>query len=362
MGLTGLPETRHLSARSSPLPESFAKCQEVLPFVSVILVVRNEEANIARCLSQIVRQDYPSDRLEIIVADGMSTDRTGDLVKSYATDGIPVRVVPNPGLGRSQGLNVAIRSARGDAIARVDARTVIGPEYLSRCVRALLATGAENVGGMQKPIANTPTQEAIGLALAHPFGVGNARFRLGGKSGYVDTVYLGCFRREIFDRVGLFDEEASVINEDSDMNQRIREAGGKVYFDRDIVAHYYPRETFRDFWKLYFRYGGGRAGNFLKHGRLTSWRYIVAPLFTLCIVGLTVATALNHVFWVPLIGLLVTYAVADSVVSFRLARQQNKLALFPRLLLAFPCMHFAWAFGFWKRLLVPDKPSTYWHN
>jgi glycosyltransferase involved in cell wall biosynthesis len=328
--------------------------------VTVIVAARNEEANIARCLDQLLAQDYPHDRLEIIVADGMSTDRTRELVQSFATNGIPIRIVPNPGLGRAQGLNLAIQSARGDAIARVDARTVIGSEYLSQCIRALLETGAENVGGVQKPIANTPTQEAIGLALSHPFGVGNARFRLGEKSGYVDTVYLGCFRREVFDEVGLFDEEASVINEDSDMNQRIWEAGGKVYLDKDIVAHYYPRETFLDFWKLYFRYGGGRAGNFLKHGRLTSWRYIVAPLFILCIVGLTVATALDHVLGVPLIGLLGTYAVADSVVSFRLVRKQKKLALFPRLLLAFPCMHFAWALGFWKRLLIPDRPGTYW--
>jgi len=362
MASTGAPESRQLRERPSPWTWPGAQDQEALPFVSVVVVVRNEEANVLRCLSQIVEQDYPSDRLEIIVADGMSTDRTREIVKSFATNGIPIRIVPNPGLGRAQGLNVAIQSARGDAIARVDARTVIGPEYLSQCIRALLETGAENVGGVQKPIANTPTQEAIGLALSHPFGVGNAQFRLGRKSGYVDTVYLGCIRREVFDKVGLFDEHASVISEDFDLNQRIRKAGGMVYLDTDIVTGYYPRETFRDFWKIYFRYGGAHAGSILKHGKLTTWRHIVPAVCVLLGSLLTGFSLVYPVFGFLLLGLTGLYLAIDVRVSLHLALTKKKRGLFPQLLFVFPCMHVACGLGFWKRLLIHDRLGTYWKH
>ncbi len=315
-----------------------------------------------RCLGQLLDQDYPRDRYEIVVADGMSTDRTREIAENFKGNGVPLSVVPNPGLGRAQGLNAAIRAAKGDVIIRVDARTVIGKDYVSRCVRTLLETGADNVGGLQKPLASTPTQEAIGLALAHPFGVGNAAFRLGRKSGFVDTVYLGCFRREVFDKVGLFDEEAPVISEDSDINYRIRRAGGKVYLDKEIVAYYSPRETFCDLWKQYFRYGGARAGTLLKHKRLFSWRQVVPPLF-LAVLGLLPVLALADARILKLFGgVLGLYVLLDGAVSLKLARQRRALALFPRLLLAFPCMHVAWALGFWKRLLLPERPGTYWKH
>lgn len=331
-----------------------------MPTVSVVVVVRNEEQNIARCLSQLLNQDYPRDRFEIIVADGMSTDKTREIAESFRGDCVPLRIVLNPGRGRAQGLNVAIRAAKGEAIARIDARTVIGPDYLSRCVRTLLDTGADNVGGVQKPIARSLTQEAIGLALSHPFGVGNAQFRLGTKSGYVDTVYLGCFRREVFNKVGYFDEDASVISEDSDLNQRIQKAGGKVYLNTDIVAHYYPRETFHELWNLYFRYGGARAGNFLKHRTFTSWRQAIPPLFVGTLAGLAASAFFSPLFLLALLGLVGSYLTLDAIVSVQLALEHGKFGLFPRLMLAFPCVHIGWALGFWKHLLVRDRPGTYW--
>ena len=153
----------------------------MMQLVSVVLAVRNEEGHIGRSLAQLLDQDYPRDRLEVIVADGRSTDRTRAIVESFLGRELEIRLVDNPGLGRAQGLNAAIRIAKGEVIVRMDARTVIGPDYVSRCVRTLLETGADNVGGVQQPLADTPVQEAIGLAMSHPFGVGNAMFRLGGQ-------------------------------------------------------------------------------------------------------------------------------------------------------------------------------------
>jgi succinoglycan biosynthesis protein ExoA len=330
------------------------------PSVSVVVPARNEERNIGRCLAAILSQDYRKGKVEVIVADAMSTDRTREVIASAAVNGIPVRVIANPGLGRAQGLNAAIRASSGRVIVRVDARSLIGPDYISRCVRALLQTGADNVGAVMKPIAGGPTQEAIGLALSTPFGVGNAQYRLGRKGGFVDQVYLGCFRREIFARVGCFDETANIISEDSDINQRIRAAGGKVYLDTGIVAFYSPRETLSELWKLYFRYGGARAGTFVKHRRLTSWRQAVPPLFVLTLAASLVLGLWNRWFLAGLGGLVALYLLADVAVSGCLAMGRGKPALLPRLVLAFPCMHFAWATGFWKRLLTPQRPGRYW--
>ncbi len=232
----------------------------VSPTVSVVVVVRNEADRIRSCLDQLLAQDYPRELLEIVLIDNMSTDGTAEIAESFS-DKIAVSVLKIAERGRSQGLNRGIQEAKGEVIVRVDARTVIKPDYVSRCINTLLKTGADNVGGVRKPLATNETQEAIGMALSHPFGIGSGYSRLGTRSGYVDSVYLGCFRREVFDKVGLFDETAAVINEDWDLNYRIRAAGGKVYLDADIAAFYYPRESFADLCRLYFRYGGAPASH-----------------------------------------------------------------------------------------------------
>jgi len=331
------------------------------PLVSVILAMSNEAANVERVLGQIFEQDYPAHRVEVIVVDGQSEDRTADIALSFSHAGRTATVLRLSERGRSQGLNQGITAAKGEVLIRIDARTSIGSDYVSRCVETLQRTGADNVGGVQRPISRSRRQEAIGLALSHPFGVGNAQFRLGHKSGFVDSVYLGCFKRQIFDKIGLFDEQAAVISEDSDINQRIRKAGGKVYLNKDIVAHYYPRERFLDFWKLYYRYGGARAGNLLKHRALTSWRQAVPPLFLLTVVIFAaLSIVVDDRFVYLLLAILSSYLAASVWVSISIGVRHRKPHLIPLLMCAFACMHFGWALGFWKRLIWPEKSGSYW--
>lgn len=334
-----------------------------LPLVSVVLAVRNEEASIRRVLAQIFSQDYPASLLEVIVVDGQSDDKTAEVAGSFSHCGRAPIVIRFTERGRSQGLNAGIRAAKGSVIVRIDARTSIEPDYMSRCVDTLLTTGADNVGGVQRPIARSKKQKAIGIALSHPFGVGNAPFRLGNRSGFVESVYLGCFRREVFDKVGFFDEDAPVISEESDLNLRIRKTGGSVYLNKDIVASYYPRERFIDFWKLYYRYGGARAGTFLKHKTLTSWRQLVPPLFLLVLASCALIGAivdLRLLYLVP--GILGIYAIINTFVSISLVLKTREFNLVPLLFSAFACMHFAWGLGFWRRLIVPERAKTYWGN
>ncbi len=414
---------------------------ESVPFVSVIVPVKNERMYIRETLLQLICQSYPKNYFEVLVIDGMSKDETREIVEEFRTQNFEreikglreenksegkkkfrssdlnlfttIRLIDNPKGRRAPALNIGIKEAKGDVVMRVDARAIIPPDYIEKCVGTLIKTGADNVGGVQRPIIQNlklkipesalqkeneritfeakyrtlkiehrvRTQQAIGIALSHSFGVGSAQFRLGKKSGYVDTVYLGCFRKKIFDKVGLFDEESVVISEDSDMNQRIRDAGGKVYLNKDFVVCYYPRDNFKDFWKLYFRYGGAKAGNLIKRGRLTAWRQLAPPVLLLILVLLPVLGIFNVFFLYQWLVIGVAYIVSDFLVSLRLAykermfgiksptskiedetstMKQSKFSLFWRLLCVFPVMHFSWALGFWKRLLQRPKRGEYW--
>lgn len=339
-----------------------------LPRVSAVVPVWNEARHIKGCITRLLEQTYPADRLEILVVDGLSEDGTREIVSQVGaaneTTAHPggavsrIRLIDAPKRQRPAALNVGIREALGEVIVRVDARTVISPDYVDRCVRTLLETGADNVGGIQRPIAAGTVQEAIGLAMSHPFGAGNAQFRIGKKSGFVDTVYLGCFRRDIFDRVGLFDEESPIVSEDSDINQRIREVGGRVFLDTGILVYYHPRETLPGLWKLYFRYGGARAGNLMKHGNLTSWRQAVPAVF---VASLGILAALSPVSrWAALAvcALLGIYTGCDLAVSGYISAAARRWRLWPCLCAAFPCTHFGYAFGFFRRLGEGRRPHA----
>ena len=326
------------------------------PRVSVIVPVRNEERYVGGCLSRLLDQDYPGERLEILVVDCLSDDRTRAIVEELLRRRAPMppvlRLIDDPGQERTTALNAGIRAAIGEIIMRVDARSMVPLDYVRKCVETLAATGADNVGGMQQPIAESPMQEAVGLAMSHAFGVGDAQFRVGRRSGFVDTVYLGAFRREVFSRVGLFDDLVPVLSEDSDINQRIRDHGGTVYLNAEIRACYYPRETLRDLVALYFRYGVARAGNLVKHRKLSAWRQAVPPLFVLSLATLGLLALTHEAFRVGFAIVLGTYVVSDVGVSASLCARRGKWYLWLRLLAVFPCMHFAWAFGLFNGLLA----------
>lgn len=322
--------------------------------------MRNEERWIAGCLAALARNSYPHHLLEVLVVDGMSEDKTREIAEDFAGNGWQLRVIPNLRLTRPTALNLGIGEARGQIILRLDARTLVPPDYVSKCVETLRTTGADNVGGVQKPIWITPMQEAIGLAMTTPFGVGNAQFRLGKKSGFVDTVYLGCYRREVFDRVGLFDVRATVISEEGDMNQRINQSGGRVYLNTAIQASYYPRERLREQARVYFRYGGSRMGTILKNGRPTSLRQLVAPAFLVFLITLGIGAVFHPWPRVIFSAGVALYLACDLGISASLAFRRRKPGLFPRLLMAFPYMHFPYALGFLKRLVQRPKPGTVW--
>lgn len=221
------------------MPES-----DTQPFVSVVLPARNEERFIECCLQSLLSSDYPAERMEVIVVDGVSEDRTAQIVSRLASEDARIRLLENPDRTVPYAMNMGIQAARGKIIVRVDAHATYPADYIPRSVRSLLETGAWNVGGVwvTKPGGRGVWARAISLALTHPFGVGGSAYRTGAKSGWVDTVPFGAFRREAFECAGLY-RECLTRHQDYELNARIRSAGGRVYLDPDIRCEYYARPS-----------------------------------------------------------------------------------------------------------------------
>jgi len=239
--------------------------------VSVAVSCHDEEAYIERTVRAAQAQDWPSDRIEILVSDGMSIDATREILARLAAEDARVRLVDNPARGKTAGLNECVRRAQGDIIVRMDVRAEYATDFVSQCVRALDRTGADTVGGPARPRSRTFFQRCVAAALESPLAIGGARCLEAFDGGWVENVWTGAFRRQVFERIGLFDPNATT-NEDAELNQRLSDAGGRVYVSRDIVVHYYPRESARALARQYFKYGEERARTMLKHRKLVGLR------------------------------------------------------------------------------------------
>lgn len=308
------------------------------PFVTIAIPCLNEAMHIERCLRDALGQDYPSDRLEVIAVDGGSTDGTRAILERVTREEPRARWLPNPRRIQAHGLNVAFRAARGDVLVRFDAHAEYAPDYVAQCVAVLERTGAANVGGAQRAKAHSPFQHSLCAALESPLGVGGAAYRSPFKEGYVDTVFCGAFRREILERVGLYDPNA-ITNEDAELNQRILRAGARIYLSRSIVAHYHPRGTLRELARQYFRYGTGRARTLLKHGQFANGRPFVP------FVGLVGAAGVV-LFTPKLISCMAFggYLALTGMEAYRVTRR-NKEACMLSAWAIFPTLHFAHGAG-----------------
>ncbi|HEC91836.1 MAG TPA: glycosyltransferase family 2 protein, partial [Candidatus Atribacteria bacterium] len=223
-----------------------------LPFVSIIIPCRNEEKFIGRCLDSIIAQDYPKDKLEILVIDGMSEDGTREIIKNFqiSNSNFQIKLIDNPKKFTNFAFNIGIKTARGEIIMLMGAHARYERDYISKCVRYLRECNADNVGGIviALPCKNTIGAKAIALSLSCRFGVGDAYYQTGysGKPRWVDTVFGGCYKREVFDRAGLFNENL-IRSQDMEFNLRLKKSGGKILLVPDIVSYYYPKSNLKDF-------------------------------------------------------------------------------------------------------------------
>ncbi|XWX04587.1 glycosyltransferase family 2 protein [Aggregatilineales bacterium SYSU G02658] len=320
-----------------------------LPFVTIMMPVRNEAAFIERSLGAILAQDYPPDQMEILIADGRSDDDTVAIIQRIDTAG-RVRVIDNPDIIQASGLNRLIEHAQGEYLIRVDGHTIIAPNYVSECVRLLRETSAANVGGPMNPVGETRMGRAIAAAGRSPFAVPSA-FHVSSRAQYTDTVYMGAWPRKVITALGGY--KPMRANEDYELNVRIRQAGGRIYFSPTLQSLYYGRQTLPALWKQYYRYGRSKVKTLRLHPRSLRPRQIVAPLF---VAGLILGPIVS--LFIPALAVLylagiAAYLVANLAFSVRQA-SQNGWDLLPLLPIVFLTIHLAWGLGFWRELLLPE--------
>ncbi|HUS46388.1 MAG TPA: glycosyltransferase family 2 protein [Phycisphaerae bacterium] len=315
------------------------------PFVTVVMPVLNEADFIESCLASLLEQDYPPDRFEALVVDGRSTDDTREKVAAFSARHPQVRLIDNPKRIQAAAINLGVEQAKGEVIVRLDAHATYPRDYIRRCVEVLRRTGAANVGGMWEtaPGADTRMARSIAILCTQRFGIGGARFRVGGEAGPVDTVPFGAFRRDVFEKVGLLDERLA-RGEDNEFNARIRRHGMTVYFDPAIRSTYYARGTFGGFMKQLFGNGLYHILTLKVNPRGCSLRHFVPLVFVCALLGLGVGGC----FWTPAwwfgLGILALYAVADTAASLAAAWRHGwqYTAVLPWL---FFCAHVCYGFG-----------------
>jgi glycosyltransferase involved in cell wall biosynthesis len=327
------------------------------PSVSIIVPCYNEEATIRHLLEAVLAQTYPHEQMELVISDGLSTDRTRELVSAFQKEhpDLSVCVVENSARTIPSGLNQAIRESKGDIIVRLDAHSMPIPEYVERCVAAHEAGKGDNVGGVWdiRPGADTWIAKSISFAAAHPLGVGDAMYRLNAKEGAVDTVPFGSFRRTLIDKIGAFDETL-LSNEDYEFNTRVRESGGTVWLDPSIRSVYFSRGTFGKLAAQYWRYGFWKFKMLRRYPHTLRWRQALPPLFALSLFALIVLSLFSvparYLLAVQLFG----YFFVLSLAGLKLALEKNTGFLLPGLPLAISTMHLAWGAGFlWSGISSP---------
>ncbi len=238
--------------------------------VSVIMPIRNEAAFVRTSLGTVLAQDYPEELVEVIVADGLSTDGTAEIVRSIANGRPNLRLIENRGLIVSTGLNAALALAKGDIVIRVDGHCKVAPDYISRCVDHLEKEGVDGVGGPIVTVGQTRIARVIAAAMSSPFGVGGSAFRtIRDRTMIVDTVPFAAYTRAIITQAGLYDEEL-VRNQDDEYNYRLRKLGAKLLLAADVRSEYYSRGSLRTLWRQYFQYGYWKVRVMQKHPRQMS--------------------------------------------------------------------------------------------
>ena len=336
---------------------------EQLPRVSVIMPVINEERHLADAVEGILGQDYSGD-LEVVIAVGPSRDRTRAIADHLAEVHPNVVVVANPTGRTPAGLNAAIAHASGEVIIRVDGHAMIPRDYASTAVSAIAATGADNVGGIMAAVGSTDFECAVARAMTSKFGVGGASFHVGGEPGPALTVYLGCFRREALARVGGYDDTMERA-QDWEMNLRIRQTGGIVWFTPDLQVTYRPRPTVRALAKQYHDYGRWRREVARRHPDTISLRYLAAPVAVVGIafgIAVGIAGVAIGIEWLAVLG----FAAPLGYLAANLAASVESTIRRPRLrwrtALSMPIVyatrHGAWGLGFLRGVPAPKSDVT----
>ena len=313
---------------------------DTLPLVSVVIPMRNEAAHISKCLDSVLAQDYAAERLEVIVVDGDSDDDSLEVLRGYGTR---LRVLSNPSRIVPTAMNIGIRAARGAIICRVDAHTVLDPDYVRIGVETLQRTDADNVGGPMHAVGGGRWGDAIALATSSRFGIG-AYFHFATADREVDTVYMGMFPKSVFERIGLFDEEL-VRNQDDELNYRLRKAGGRIFLTTRMRSRYQNRQSVRALARQFFQYGWWKIRVLQKHPKQMSLRQFVPPAFVAAVLLTGVLAPWSTLAAWLFVTALSAYGVGLLAATRSVAGRHGR-HLFAPVMATFAVIHCSWGTGF----------------
>ena len=321
---------------------------ENLPLVSVIIPCRNEAKFIANCLESILKQSYPKDKMEILVIDGMSGDKTREIVKKYSEKYPFIKLLENPNKFTPFALNIAIKKTKGEIIIRMDAHSTYKKDYISTCIKYLNEYDADNIGGIWKilPGEKTLVAKSIAFASSSIFGAGDAYYRRGYDKGIkeVDTVFGGCYRKEIFKKIGLFNENL-VRSQDIEFNLRLKKAGGKILLVPDIIAYYYPKSNFKEFFVHNFK-DGIWAIYPLKFVKIPlCLRHYIPFIFILSLLGTGLLGIFFPIFFWLFLFIFGSYFLVANYFSVKISTKEKDIRFLFLMPVAFACRHIGYGLG-----------------
>jgi len=311
--------------------------------VSIIIPCRNEKNYISMCIDSFLKQSYPMELMEIVIADGMSDDGTKDILEEYSQKYSNVRVIDNKGLSAPKGMNLGIKSSNKDIIIIFGAHAYADKDFVKNNVEYLNKHEIGCAGGPIETVNDNKVGKAISLAMSSPFGVGNALFRYAQKETYVDTVAFGAYRREVLEQIGYFDEEL-VRNQDDELNYRVIKEGYKIILSPSIKSTYYGRGSYAKLWKQYYQYGFWKVRVMQKHGKPAAIRHLVPMAFVLTnILGILLGMILKPILYLWLLE-VVAYTSTDIYFSAKLSEKSP--SIMACMLPVFPILHLSYGLGF----------------
>ena len=317
--------------------------------VSIIIPCLNEEEHIGSVIHAIAIQTFPQKKIEIIIADGGSSDKTITKIQEAQQiyPELKIKIIENPAKIIPVALNRAIRASGGEIIIRMDAHSIPDRHYVEYSVQNLQDKKGTNVGGLWiiQPGNSTWIAKSIAFAASHPFGVGDAKYRYSLEPAYVDTVPFGAFNRSLFNQIGFYDEEL-LTNEDYELNMRIIKGGGKIYYDPKIQTEYYARSTLFALAKQYWRYGYWKYQMLKKYPDTIRFRQAIPPLFVLVLIFLLIISVFVNWLFIIFLAVILIYGLALVVGVVPVFLKQKDFYLFLGIPLAIMTMHFSWGTGF----------------
>ena len=322
------------------------------PFVSALLVTRNEKDYIRMSLMSLIEQTYPNNKYEIIIVDGGSTDGTLDIVKElqekYNNDHFSISLVSNPKKILSCGWNIGIQTAKGEYVVRIDAHATAEKDFIEKSVETMQRVDAVCVGGKLTSKSLNGEDDVISYVLSSPFGVGNSSFRVSEDEGYADTAVYGLYKKDIFGDAGYFDEKM-VRNQDIEMHSRIKKTGGKFYFNPEIKSTYYTRNTIKKMLKQ--AYGNGQWNMvLLKRGSgALSIRHLVPFAFVLSIFGAILLGFLHPIFWIVGIVIIIIHFTLGLYFAIKKTRKISQILKMPFLFIS---LHFSYGLGYIRGIFI----------